>query len=139
MERCPDLEALTRELYDAVSSADATFFERHLSRGESCVVIGTAPGEWWDDHDGALASIRQQMEAAGDAVQLTAGAVRAYREGDVGWVADRPTFRLGRVEAMCRHTSVFLREDGAWRIVQHHFSIGVPNEDVFGEEATKLG
>jgi hypothetical protein len=139
MERCPDLEALTRKLYEAVSSADVTFFERHLSRGESCVVIGTAPDEWWDDHGGALASIRKQMATAGAAVQLTPGAVRAYRAGDVGWVADRPTLRLGGIGAACRHTSVFLLEDGEWRIVQHHFSIGVANEDVFGEAAARLG
>jgi len=34
---------------------------------------------------------------------------------------------------------VFVREDGEWRIVQHHFSIGVANAHVFGEEAGRLG
>ena len=139
MERSAELEQLTRGLYDAVSTADVSFFERHLSRGESCVVIGTAPGEWWDDYPSALEPIREQMETAGDAVDLVAGDVRAYRAGDVGWVADRPTISLGGVDVACRHTSVFVREDGEWRIVQHHFSIGVANEDVFGEEAAQLG
>jgi hypothetical protein len=139
MERSAELEQLTWELYDAVSTGDTAFFERRLSRSESCVVIGTAPGEWWDDYRSALESIREQMEAVGDAVDLVAGDVRAYREGDVGWVADRPTFSLGGVDVACRHTSVFVREDGEWRIVQHHFSIGVANEHVFGEEAARLG
>lgn len=132
MERSPELEHLTRELYDAVSNADASFFERRLSRSESCVVVGTEPQEWWDDAAGALEAIRRQMRTVGGAVDLVAGEVRAYREGDVGWVADRPTLRAGSVEAACRHTSVFLRENGEWRIVQHHFSIGVANEQVFG-------
>lgn len=139
MKRSTELEELTRKLYDAVSKGDISFFGRHLSRGESCVVIGTAPDEWWDEYGSALASIREQMEAVGDAVELAAGEVRAYRQGDVGWVADRPTFRLGGIEVACRHTSVFVREDNEWRIVQHHFSIGVGNEVVFGEEAAKLG
>ena len=139
MERTLELEDLTRELYEAVSRADVAFFERRLSRGASCVVIGTAPHEWWDEAGAALESIRRQMESAGAAVDLVPGEVRAYRSGDVGWVADRPTFRLGKVETPCRHTSVFVRENGEWRIVQHHFSIGVDNEQVFGDEAAKLG
>lgn len=35
MERSTELEELTRKLYDAVSKGDISFFERHLSRGES--------------------------------------------------------------------------------------------------------
>lgn len=139
MERSRELEDLTRKLYEAVSSADAGFFERYLSRGETCVVIGTAPEEWWEDCASALDPIRRQMASVGDAVELVAGDVRAYRAGEVGWVADRPTLKVGAVAASCRHTSVFVREGGEWRIVQHHFSIGVANEEVFGSEAGKLG
>lgn len=139
MDRSPELEDLTRQLYEAVTNADAAFFERYLSRGESCVVIGTAPREWWEDYAAALDSIRKQMASVGEAVELLAGDVRAYCEGEVGWVADQPTLKLGSVAALCRHTSVFVREGDEWRIVQHHFSIGVENDDAFGSEAEKLG
>lgn len=139
MERSPELEELTRKLYAAVSHADAGFFERYLSRGESCVVIGTAPDEWWDDYAAALDPIRRQMAAVGNAVELVAGDVRAYRRGEAGWVSDQPTLKLGSIVALCRHTSVFVLEAGEWRIVQHHFSIGVSNDVVFGSERAKLG
>jgi len=33
-------------------------------------------------------------------------------------------------------TSVFHQEDGAWKLVQSHYSIGVSNEDVVGRELT---
>jgi SnoaL-like domain len=138
MERSPELEDLTRKLYAAVSSADAGFFERYLSRSESCVIIGTARDEWWEDYAAALEPIRAQMASVGDAMELVAGDVRAYREGPVGWVADQPTLKLGSVAVLCRHTSVFVLEESEWRIVQHHFSIGVSNCDVFGSEAGKL-
>ena len=132
MERCPELEELARQLYDAVSKGDPTFFERHTSRAEGGVFLGTDPTEWWEDAVPFINATVAQMRALGDAVDLVAGDARAYRHGDVGWVADRPTFRLGGVELECRHTSVFVREgDGVWRIVQHHFSLGAPNEDVF--------
>jgi hypothetical protein len=35
----------------------------------------------------------------------------------------------------CRHTSVFVQSDGVWHIVQDHFSIAIPNEQVFGSGA----
>src|SRR5688572_14397285 len=108
MERSTELEDLTRKMYYAVSNADAGFFERYLSRGDSCVVIGTAPHEWWGNYAAALDPIRTQMASVGDAVELVAGDLRAYHEGDVGWVADQPTLKVGAVAASCRHTSVFL-------------------------------
>ena len=45
----------------------------------------------------------------------------------------RPTITLpdGR-PASPRWSAVFHREDGEWRLVQLHASIGVPNEEVFG-------
>jgi len=126
---------LTRRLYESISNADPTLFERHLSRSPNCVVIGTAPGEWWDDCATAFEAIRAQMEAVGDDVDLQPGDLRAYREGNVGWVADRPTFSLGAAMVECRHTSVFVHAEGEWHIVQNHFSIAVLNEDVFGSSA----
>jgi ketosteroid isomerase-like protein len=138
-ERSRELEQLTRELYAAVSNADATFFEKYLSKSQTCVVIGTAPHEWWDNYQNALEAIRAQANVVGSAMDLVAGEVRGYCEGNVGWVADQPTIRLGAVEVKCRHTSVFVQQDGKWQIVQHHFSMGVPNEDAFGTEAEKLG
>jgi hypothetical protein len=139
MQRCAELEELTRRLYEAVVQGDVAFFERHLSRGQTCVVIGTAPGEWWETYDAAIDRIRAQMAVATGSVALTPGELRAYREGNVGWVADRPTFKLAAVAKQCRHTSVLVQSDDQWQIVQHHFSIGVPNEQAFGTEAAKLG
>jgi hypothetical protein len=46
--------------------------------------------------------------------------------GDVGWVVDRPTIELaggGRFET--RLTFVVHRQDGAWKIVHTHTSVGV--------------
>ena len=137
MERSTNLENLTRQLYQSVSSGDITFFEQHLS-GQSCVLIGTAPDEWWNDYTGALAALRAQMGAVGNAMRLVPGDVEAYQHGDVGWVSDQPKFVLGDKEVPCRYTAVYVRENGQWRIAQNHFSIGVPNEDAFGEWAEKL-
>lgn len=139
MKRCPEIEELTRQLYHAVSSAQLTFFEERVSRADGIVFTGTEAQEWWEDRRSLMDAMRAQMSAAGPGtLTLMAGDVRAYSEGDVAWVADRPTIDLGGMVVACRHTSVFVREAGEWRIVQHHFSIGVPNEVAFGSGAGRL-
>jgi hypothetical protein len=64
---------------------------------------------------------------------------QAYRHGDVGWVADRPKFRLpDGCEIPIRITIVFAREDGDWNLVQQHILIGVLNQDVVDQDLTVL-
>jgi ketosteroid isomerase-like protein len=49
-------------------------------------------------------------------------------------VIDRgPTARLPNgTEIPCRHTLVLHREEGEWKLVHEHVSIGVRNEELFG-------
>ncbi len=59
----------------------------------------------------------------------------AFEEGTVGWVADQGTFRMpDGTEVPFRMTVVVHREDGDWKVVQEHASIGVRNEDALGVE-----
>ena len=45
------------------------------------------------------------------------GDPQAYSEGDVGWVADRPKFRLpDGTELPVRMSIVFAKEDGQWKM-----------------------
>ena len=51
--------------------------------------------------------------------------------------ADRPKFRLpDGTEIPLRMTFVFVREEGEWKVAQQHISIGVPNEQIVGQELT---
>ena len=72
-----------------------------------------------------------QMKRAG--VTFIPGDLQCYREGSVGWTADRPTLRLpGGAEIPLRMTTVFHQEGGEWKMVQFHTSIGVPNTESVG-------
>ena len=75
----------------------------------------------------------EQLTAVGG-VSITPGEGRAYQEGTVGWIADRPTFTLpdGTMFSV-RFTAVAHREDGQWKLVQAHTSVGVPNQQVVGQ------
>src|SRR5215208_2847532 len=83
-------------------------------------------------------SARTQEEAIGDGgLQIVPSQLQAYREGSVGWVIDSESFRLpDGTEIPFRNTAIFHQEDGEWKLVHAHASIGARNEDVFGEDVT---
>jgi len=56
-----------------------------------------------------------------------------YEEGSTGWVVDQPTFRFPDGSAMrTRLTAVWRQEDGVWKLVHMHVSVGVPDDEVVG-------
>lgn len=130
MERSAEL----LEVYQRFASGGlrGTLPEHWFSDSEAVSVIGTDPAEWVTD----AAQVRQL--AVGEAqVTDAAGLQRiptepqAWAEGDVGWVIDAPRLRLpSGAETQVRMTAIMHRENGAWRIVHMHTSIGVPNDQV---------
>jgi adenylate cyclase len=135
MEQSDELRDLTLRFYEATTTGDLSFFDRNVSRQEEAMFLGTDPNEWWEGFEALREAMRAQSEAMGG-MQIVAGQLQAYREGGVGWVIDRDaSFRLpdGR-EIPFRSTLVFRREDGEWKLVHLHSSIGVSNEEMFGQD-----
>jgi ketosteroid isomerase-like protein len=136
MERSDELRELLLGFYDAMASGDVAFVENHFSRDAGVRGIGTDPQEWWSGPRVAEV-FKEQIEAMGGSMPLKAGDPEAYAEGSVGWVADQPTPRLPHGgELPLRFTGVLHREHGEWRFVQSHGSLGVANEESFGELPT---
>ncbi len=132
MQPSSELADALRSIYAAVSEGDEARLVRSLSSAEGLVFIGTDPDEWFDD----VASIRTMLAAqAAAGVTVLPGKIAAFEEGTVGWVADQGTFRMpDGTEVPFRMTVVVHREDGEWKVVQEHASIGVRNEDALGVE-----
>ncbi len=139
MEHSDELRDLTLRFYEAATTGDLSFVDRHVSRQEDVVFVGTDPNEWWEGLEALREALRAQSEAMeGSGLQIVTGQLQAYLEGNVGWVIDRDAlFRLpdGR-EIPFRNTIVFRREEGEWKLVHGHSSIGVSNEELFGEDVT---
>ena len=138
MERAPDFEAVIEQSYALFTSGDVAGFERLISRDPQTLAIATDPREWWEGpeliHQALRAQITEMRELG---VQAKPGRIQAYREGSVGWAADRPTFRLpDGTELPMRITLVGHQEAGEWKIVQFHASLGVSNEEALGQELT---
>lgn len=102
--------------------------------------FGTAPDEWWLGRDTLIQVVETERQAReGLGLSYLPGHPDAWAEGDFGWVTDQPVIRLpnGHEQAF-RLTSVMHKENGTWKVVHQHFSLGVPNEEVepFAQYAT---
>ena len=132
MEASIELRDLTLQLVQAISDGDVAVIERSTSRQPGPAFLGTDPDEWWTDLTGLRRALVGQREAG---VTFIPGEPVAYQEGDVGWAVDpRMRFRVGEQEGPFRITVFYHREDGGWKMVHFHSSIGVPNEDSLGVE-----
>jgi len=111
---------------DRVSANDVASFDAIVSADPATLVIGTAPGEWVVERG----RLRYGFEVEG--VTMSPGdRPTGYEHGDVGWFVDEPTMSyLDGSSIRTRLTSIFQREDGAWKLVHMHVSAGVPDEEV---------
>jgi len=136
MEQSTELKELYLRSCEAQSSGDYSFFERHFSQKDGVLAIGTDPTEWWTGYATITRVFKAQLKETGG-FQILADTPQAYRDGSIGWVAGRPTLKLpDGTEIPVRLTVVFQKEQNGWKIVQWHFSIGIPNEDSISETLT---
>jgi ketosteroid isomerase-like protein len=131
-----ELKNAVLRFYESMTSGDVKAVERLFSRQSGVLAIGTDPNEWWEGHDTIAQMFKAQLQEMGG-IQIKAGELNAFVEGTVGWVADRPTLRLPNGQEMTfRKTTVFHKEDGEWKIVQYHLSMGVSNVEAIGKDLT---
>ena len=125
-----DIRAVFDQLLEAQNAGDAEQVRAGLSERPDAVHIGTDADEWWTSKQ-----IVDAVAAVGgaDEIQAVADDVDIHVQGDVAWVEGRGRFtRADGGERPVRMTGVFVCEDGQWKVVQSHASIGVPNDDIFG-------
>ncbi|MCF8128399.1 MAG: nuclear transport factor 2 family protein [Deltaproteobacteria bacterium] len=136
MEPSNALKALYLRSCEAISSGDYAFFEGYFSKKDGVLAIGTDPNEWWSGYATITGVFKSQLKEL-SGLQLLADTPQAYRDGSVGWVAGQPILKFSDgTEMPARLTAVFQKEEKGWKIVQWHFSMGIPNEDSVGELPT---
>lgn len=124
MERSAEVAAGWKRFCDGITQGRVEDFDDIVSQ-QAAIVIGTAPGEIVTER----AAMRFGFETEG--VTLEPGDVRGFEEGSLGWAVDEPRFGFPDGRAFgCRVTSVLRKEEGTWRLVHAHFSVGVPDDEV---------
>jgi hypothetical protein len=123
VDASPQVRDALLRLYDALRAGDADVFDDIVSPEAATVFIGSAPGEWVTDRERLRAGFRPPGVRIDDEDPL------AWAEGSIGWAADSPTMFFGPDPVRTRLTSVWRLEDGAWRMVHMHVSLGVPDRE----------
>jgi hypothetical protein len=126
MEESAAVRDAVLDFYRGVTNNAIERFDEIVSAHPATLVIGTAPGEWVTERP----RLRFGFEAEG--VTLDAGPrPTGYAEGSMGWFVDEPWFGFpGGGGMRTRVTGVLRQEEGRWKIVHMHFSVGVPDEEV---------
>ncbi|MBW1781483.1 MAG: nuclear transport factor 2 family protein [Deltaproteobacteria bacterium] len=136
MEPSTELKTLYLEICEALSNGDDSFFEHTFSQKDGVLAIGTDPTEWWAGYATITRVFKAQLEETGG-LEIVADTPHAYCDGSIGWIAGQPTLKLPDGTQMgFRLTAIFQKEQDNWKIVQWHFSKGIPNEDLIGETLT---
>lgn len=135
MRESPELRDLAARLLQAAAGGDEAALLGAVSHEPGVLFIGTDPDEWRRGYEAVAESLRgsqQEPDAAGGTISDSE--VLAYEAGEVGWAACRGNVAFpGQALIPLRLTLVCRREEGDWRVVQWHISIGVPNDDAFHE------
>lgn len=133
----PEIEAIVRRLLAAREIGDIEVSNRLWSDSEYLVSVGTDEHEWNFGRSELVgitnAQWRESPSSKVDAVRLY-----AFEHGEVGWAVteQKRTMPSGRIVAF-RQTLIFMLEAGAWKIVHNHFSVPVPNLEVWGVDLTR--
>ncbi len=133
IERSPEIEQQMREAAAEMQQMDVDRVMKRMSSHPCVVMIGSAAEEWFKGRD----QIERVMRGGGvpdaDPTEMPRSSldeIEAYRDGDVGWATAHGTWTIGDTSVPFRMTAVLHLEDGLWRGVQNHVSIGVPNDEM---------
>ncbi|MGH2589614.1 MAG: nuclear transport factor 2 family protein [Actinomycetota bacterium] len=119
-----ELRALTERWTNALLEGDEAFVRRVVSRLPVALIVGTDDTHWAEGHDEIVRALSRMMRELRP-TRLLEARIGAYRKAETGWSYARVTLAIPQVgELGLRSTSVFVREDGEWRLVQHHTSVG---------------
>lgn len=133
MKESMELKKWIIEMYDHI--LDPKYFEKALSSSDVLLGIGSDEGEWWEGKETFLKMLEKQAEYGNETgMAVTESNPRVYKEGDIGWWNDQITISVNKDSVKMRTTGVLHKEEGEWKIIQIHFSIGIPNaETAFGD------
>ena len=115
------------DFYERFSAGDVDAFAAGIADAPGVSVIGSAPGEGHDSREDWIDAYRQ---GAAKGIRLEGEDPRGYEDGAMGWGTDRAAFVLPDGSRLStRLTAVLRNEQGEWKVVHLHFSVGVPDEE----------
>lgn len=131
IERSPEVEQSMRDAFEMMQRRDIDALMARTSSQPGVIMIGSDPEEWYAGRAAIEAMAREATGGeAGDMPASTMDELEGYRDGDLGFANVRGTWTVGGTSVPFRLTTVVHLEDGEWKAVQSHASIGVPNSEM---------
>ncbi len=131
MDRSAELEQFVAAWFAAASGGDAALVDAHVSPDDATRLIGSDPAEVFKGGNAVAEFLRGEVEGAGGNVTFMPNDTEAFSEGSVGWATTNVTITMPDGKHVSpRWSAVFRMEDGVWKFVQIHASIGIANEDI---------
>jgi hypothetical protein len=122
MERSDALRTALPRVFDRFPAGDLSAFDSVVSSAD-VLFIGTGRNERGTDRE----HVRRGFQSESFLIEPRDPQGRI--EGSMGWETDEPILDVpstGKIRV--RRSAVFRFEDGEWRLVMSHLSIGVPDE-----------
>jgi adenylate cyclase len=136
MEPAPELVAFV-EKWIPSWFVDFEHFADVFAHHAGTRFIGTDPDEWWEGFDTIFAVGRTQISEMETlpTIRIVLDEIVAWKEGSVGWIAVRCRVCVGDMDPRQARFTIVVHQEGAyWKVVQLHFSLTVPNQEVVGLE-----
>jgi ketosteroid isomerase-like protein len=131
MERSTEIEELVRRWFASASKGDTSLVSAHVSRSDDTRLIGSDPKEVFKGGAAVAAFLAGEIRSAAGRATFTPSDVEGLCEGSVGWATTQLKITLPDGKHISpRWSAVFRREDGTWKFVQTHASIGIDNDKV---------
>jgi SnoaL-like domain len=129
-----EAQSLLLRLYDAMSTGSNDAIAQLFSP-EEVLLIGSDPKEWLPSYRSIIDTLTLQMQEMGGSIPVQPREPTGFSGTDMGWAADRPSLRLpDGTEIQTRVSIVGKRGMDGWKIVHLHLSLGVGNEESFGQD-----
>jgi hypothetical protein len=130
MKQSDELIEIINGWFEAVAKGDTSWVDKYVSKQAGVRLVGTDPNEWLTGED-VIEFLKNEAQTLGGNVKVSHGETEAFTDGTVGWGVARPVVILPNgKEFRPRWSAVFHQEEGSWKLVQLHASVGVPNEEI---------
>ena len=120
-------EALLR-FYERNAANDQASFPEIVSKEEAVLVVGSSAREWFAGQKAVRAAFGLE------GFRIDPGKVEAWENGDTGWAVNTPAFVMpdGVTTMRLRMTTIFVKEDGDWKLDPHPWVDARPRRDLHG-------
>ena len=128
-----ELSLLIRDWYYAASEGQMENFMNFFLQDDRTTYFGTDPHELWYGIRQVKENVEENFRTYGKWSIMSKNLV-VHQFGEVAAFTDEvelaARLRESSIAEDARMSGVLIRKDGQWKIVQAHFSLGVPNTDL---------